>query len=136
MDQKQAVSAFAALAQEGRLRVVRLLVKAGPSGLAAGSISEALASSSSNMSFHFRQLEQAGLIMSRREGRSIIYSANFGALANLNRFLLEECCGARPELCGLVFVEGAETHHRGREAEARSGGCAATDKGLRKTAKG
>ena len=76
MNEKQALSAFAALSQETRLRIVRLLVTAGPDGMPAGAIGEAMAgASSSRMSFHLSPLEQAGLVESRRDGRSIIYSA-------------------------------------------------------------
>lgn len=99
MLERQALDAFAALSQETRLRIVRLLVQAGPDGLAAGSIGEAVGASSSNASFHLGQLERAGLIRSRREARSIIYSADLGGLTELIRFLMEDCCGGRPEIC-------------------------------------
>ena len=76
MDEAQALAAFAALSQETRLRIVRLLVTAGPDGLAAGTIGEAMGgASSSRMSFHLGQLQQAGLVTARREGRFILYSA-------------------------------------------------------------
>lgn len=102
MDERQALAAFAALSQEFRLRIVRLLVQAGPDGMAAGSIGEAIGSSSSNMSFHLKELERSGLIVSRRQARSIIYSASVPALAGLIRFLTEDCCGGRPEVCDLA----------------------------------
>ncbi|QIB36389.1 helix-turn-helix transcriptional regulator [Ancylobacter pratisalsi] len=100
MDEAQALGAFAALSQETRLRIVRLLVTAGPEGLAAGMIGEAMdGASSSRMSFHLNQLEQAGLVASRREGRSIIYSAAYPALSSLVEFLMRDCCQGHPEVC-------------------------------------
>jgi ArsR family transcriptional regulator len=99
MDQAQALNAFAALSQETRLQIVRLLVKAGPDGLAAGAIGEAVGASSSKASFHLSHLEQAGLIESRRESRSILYSAAYPALAGLVGFLMRDCCQGHPEVC-------------------------------------
>ena len=100
MDEKQALAAFAALSQETRLRVVRLLVAAGPAGLPAGAIGEAMdKASSSRMSFHLAHLEQAGLVTSRREGRSIIYSAAFSTLSGVIEFLMRDCCQGHPEVC-------------------------------------
>lgn len=100
MNQKQALDVFAALSQETRLRIVRLLVTVGPEGLPAGAIGEAMdGASSSRMSFHLSQLERAGLVMSRREGRSIIYSAAYPALAGLIAFLMRDCCHGHPEVC-------------------------------------
>lgn len=100
MNDEQALSAFAALSQETRLRIVRLLVQAGPDGMAAGAIGDAMdGASSSRMSFHLSHLEHAGLIQSRREGRSIIYSASYPALSELIQFLMRDCCQGRPEVC-------------------------------------
>ena len=99
MDEKQALSSFAALSQETRLRMVRHLVRAGPDGLAAGSLSEAVGLSSSNVSFHLSHLEQAGLIQSRREARRIIYTVRYEALSDLVQFLMRDCCQGRPEVC-------------------------------------
>jgi DNA-binding transcriptional ArsR family regulator len=99
MKEKQALDAFAALSQETRLRIVRLLVEAGPDGMAAGAIGEAVEASSSNVSFHLSHLERAGLIESRREARSIIYSAAYPALGGLIAFLMRDCCSGRPEVC-------------------------------------
>jgi DNA-binding transcriptional ArsR family regulator len=100
MNEKQALDAFAALSQETRLRIVRLLVAAGPEGLSAGVIGEAMdGASSSRMSFHLSHLEHAGLVGSRREGRSIIYSATFPALSGLVEFLMRDCCQGHPEVC-------------------------------------
>lgn len=100
MDDKQALGAFSALSQETRLRIVRLLVQAGPEGMAAGAIGQAMdQSSSSRMSFHLSHLEHAGLIHSRRDGRSIIYSASYAALSDLIQFLMRDCCHGHPEVC-------------------------------------
>ena len=100
MNEQQALDAFAALSQETRLRIVRLLVTAGPEGLSAGAIGEAMdGASSSRMSFHLGHLEQAGLVASRREGRSIIYSAAYPALSALVEFLMRDCCQGHPEVC-------------------------------------
>lgn len=99
MDERQVLAAFGALSQETRLRIVRLLVQAGPEGLAAGAIGEAVETSSSNTSFHLAHLERSGLVRSRREARSIIDSIDLPGLAGLVRFLMEDCCQGRPELC-------------------------------------
>jgi ArsR family transcriptional regulator len=99
MNETQALNALAALAQETRLQIVRLLVTAGPTGMAAGAIGDALAASSSRLSFHLSNLEQAGLVTSQREGRSIRYTAAYGALSGLIAFLMRDCCQGRPEVC-------------------------------------
>lgn len=99
MDERQALAAFAALAQEHRLRVVRQLVVAGAEGLAAGRIADAVGVSASSASFHLKELEQAGLVQARREGRSIFYSAAYPALSELVAFLMKDCCQGRPEVC-------------------------------------
>lgn len=99
MDQGQAQSAFAALSQETRLGIVRMLVKAGPVGMAAGAIAERAEVSSSNVSFHLKELEHAGLVSQRRESRSIIYSAHYDALRGIIEFLMKDCCAGHPEIC-------------------------------------
>lgn len=103
MEEIRALAAFSALSQETRLRIVRLLVIAGPKGMPAGAVGEALGgTSSSRLSFHLGHLEQAGLVQSRREGRQIIYSVVHAALADLIRFLMRDCCQNRPEVCALA----------------------------------
>jgi ArsR family transcriptional regulator len=87
-----AVEALGALAQESRLSVFRLLVKQGPSGLPAGAISEKLGIPAPTLSFHLSQLNHAGLVKSRRESRSIIYSADYETIKGLINFLMENCC--------------------------------------------
>ena len=99
LEEPQALNAFGALSQETRLKMVRILVQAGPEGMAAGAIGEAVDASSSSASFHLAHLERAGLIQSRRESRSIIYSANFEGLSGLVEFLMRDCCSGHPEVC-------------------------------------
>lgn len=104
MDESEALSSFAALSQETRLRVLRHLVQAGPDGCAAGAIAGAMDVSPSNLSFHLKELERAGLIAQRRAARSIIYAARYDALGALVRFLVEDCCNGRPEICGPAIA--------------------------------
>ena len=99
MEVKSAIDALAALAQESRLAVFRLLVREGPDGLPAGTIAERLTIPAPTLSFHLNQLSAAGLVISRREGRSIIYAANYAGMRDLLDFLVEDCCQGRPELC-------------------------------------
>ena len=96
MDTISAVQSLAALAQESRLEVFRLLVQAGPEGLPAGEIAGRLGIPSSTLSFHVKALAQAGLVESRQDGRFIFYSADFAAMNDLVAFLGENCCGGRP----------------------------------------
>ncbi len=103
MDERQALIAFGAMSQETRLRIVRLLVRAGAEGIAAGSIAEAAGVSPSNVSFHLKELERAGLVAARREARSIVYSAEYDALSGLIRFLMEDCCAGNPAICAPVL---------------------------------
>src|ERR1700677_3885134 len=94
-----AVKALGALAQESRLEVFRLLVRKGSAGMAAGDLSDHFAMPPATMSFHLKELSNAGLIASRRESRSIIYSANYAHMQQLVAFLLENCCaddGGKP----------------------------------------
>lgn len=95
METKHAVAALAALAQESRLAVFRLLVQAGPDGMAAGKISAALGVPPSSLSFHLKELTHAGMVRSRQEGRFVIYEANFSAAAALVAFLSENCCAGQ-----------------------------------------
>ncbi len=99
MDERQALIAFGALSQETRLKLLRLLVVAGRDGIAAGILAEQVEVSPSNVSFHLKELERAGLVATRRDSRSIVYSAEYDALSGLIRFLMEDCCSGRPEIC-------------------------------------
>jgi DNA-binding transcriptional ArsR family regulator len=92
MDIEQAVTAFGALSQETRLKVFRLLVQYGEQGTPAGTLSEALGIPHNTLSFHLAHMSNAGLVLSRRQGRSIIYSANFELITDLIRFIVEDCC--------------------------------------------
>lgn len=96
MDDARALQAFAALSQETRLAIVRALVVAGPEGLAAGAIAARMGVSPTNVSFHLKELERAGLIAQRRQSRSILYSACYDALGDLVTFLMEDCCAGHP----------------------------------------
>lgn len=100
MEKSQALAAFAALSQETRLSIVRMLVEAGDKGLAAGAIAQATGASASTISFHMKELERAGLVSQRRESRSILYSADYGALRALIAFMMEDCCAGDPRICG------------------------------------
>ena len=93
MDQKRAISALGALAQETRLELFRLLVTCGPEGLPAGVIAEKLGVMPSSLSFHLQQLVHAGLITQRRLSRQLIYSAEYGTMNELMAYLTENCCG-------------------------------------------
>ncbi|OQW75236.1 MAG: transcriptional regulator [Proteobacteria bacterium ST_bin11] len=93
MENKTAVIALAALAQESRLAIYRALVQAGPEGLAAGKISETTGIAPSSLSFHLKELAHANLISSRNESRFVIYTVNFSAMNDLLGFLTENCCG-------------------------------------------
>lgn len=92
MEMKQALDALGALSQETRLEVFRRLVRAGPEGMAAGDIAAAVDARLNTLSTHLKQLAAAGLVQSRREGRSIVYSVDFGTARELILYLLEDCC--------------------------------------------
>lgn len=93
MDSGRTIRALAALAQEHRLAVFRLLVQAGAEGIAAGAIAERMGVPASSMSFHLAQLTNAGLITQRRQSRSLIYTADYAAMNGLMGYLTENCCG-------------------------------------------
>ncbi|MBB3212234.1 DNA-binding transcriptional ArsR family regulator [Herbaspirillum sp. Sphag1AN] len=95
METKDIIAALAALAQESRLAVFRLLVQAGPDGMAASKIAESIAVTPSALSFHMKELFHAGLVQSRQDGRFVIYSANFGTMTDVITFLSSNCCGGR-----------------------------------------
>ncbi len=99
MKKREALAALAALAQENRLDVFRLLVEAGPDGLPAGSVAETLKLAPNNLTFHFDRLREAGLVTVRRDGRSMIYAARFDRMNGLVGYLTENCCGGQAEQC-------------------------------------
>jgi ArsR family transcriptional regulator, arsenate/arsenite/antimonite-responsive transcriptional repressor len=103
MEKTDAVAALAALAQDNRLDVFRLLVQAGPDGMPAGAVAAALELAPNTLTFHFDRLRMAGLVAVRRDGRSMIYAAQFDKMNALISFLTENCCAGAascaPELC-------------------------------------
>jgi DNA-binding transcriptional ArsR family regulator len=116
MESSSAVAALSALAQENRLDVFRLLVQTGPGGLAAGDVAERLEIPPATLSFHLAQLRQAGLLSMRRDGRSLIYSANYDGMNALMAFLTENCCrGAAP--CAVPASVKAKAPRRKRAAQ-------------------
>ena len=102
MEAKEATLAFAALSQETRLALLRLLMAQGPSGLPAGEIATRLNVPASTLSFHLAALERAGLTQATRQGRLIVHAARIAGVRQLLSFLTETCCGGRPELCGDI----------------------------------
>lgn len=108
MDQSKALAAFSALAHADRLALIRLLVPLGPEGLAAGEIARQLGLSASRLSFHLTQLEQAGLISSRRVARNVIYAAHFDGLGGIAAFLLQDCCCDSPSVKARCQKAAAE----------------------------
>jgi DNA-binding transcriptional ArsR family regulator len=116
MDQKHAIAALGALAQETRLELFRLLVTSGPEGLRAGVIAERLGVQPSSLSFHLAQLTHAGLITQRRLSRQLIYSADYGAMTELLAYLTENCCG-RGEAC-VSACDPADAFATGESDEA------------------
>lgn len=100
METIDAVAGFAALSQETRLNLMRILAERGATGMPAGEIASRLGLQPSTLSFHLAALEQAGLVQSTRQGRHIIYAVRFAGLRALFSFLSETCCGGRPDLCG------------------------------------
>lgn len=99
MEVNEALAAFSALAQPTRLAILKLLVRAGGAGVPAGEIAHAVEAPASTISNHLAILERAGLIASRRESRSIIYSSDLSGISDLLAYLIEDCCNGRPEIC-------------------------------------
>src|ERR1700723_1555331 len=99
MEKTDVVAALAALAQDNRLDVFRLLVKAGPEGMPAGGVANALKLAPNTLTFHFDRLRDAGLVTVRRDGRSMIYSAQYEQMNALLGFLTENCCAGAPATC-------------------------------------
>lgn len=99
MKRNEAVLTLAALAQDTRLEVFRSLVQAGPEGLPAGRLAEALGVAPATLSFHLKELERAGLVVSERQGRQIIYRAGYDRMSGLLDYLMKDCCQGAPEVC-------------------------------------
>ena len=102
MDINSAVNALEALAHETRLGVFRLLVQAGPEGLSAGDIAERMDARQNTMSSHLAKLHRAGIVTSQRDGRHIIYRADFDALGGVIVYLMKDCCGGSAQLCDPI----------------------------------
>ncbi|HTW27172.1 MAG TPA: metalloregulator ArsR/SmtB family transcription factor [Acetobacteraceae bacterium] len=107
MEKSSAIAALAALAQDSRLDIFRLLVQAGTEGLPAGRIGERLGLPSATLSFHLNQLRQAGLVTFRRDGRSLIYAAEYPVMNALLGYLTENCCQGDPAACGVGVCDGS-----------------------------
>ena len=103
MDKKPALAALAALGQDTRLEVFRLLVRAGADGLPAGEIASRLGTLQNTMSAHLKVLDHAGLVRAERDGRVVRYVADMTGFRDLLAFLMEDCCNGRPELCRPVI---------------------------------
>jgi ArsR family transcriptional regulator len=99
MEMKAAASAMSALGHEGRLAIFRILVRAGPDGVRAGRIADQVGVPGSTLSANLNVLTHAGLIESRREGRSIIYTARYDRMRDVLAYLLDDCCDGNPEIC-------------------------------------
>lgn len=115
MEAASAITALAALAQEHRLALFRLLVQAGGGGMAAGAIAEALGVPNSSLSFHLAQLNRAGLVRQERQGRSLVYTADFAAMNALVAYLTENCCGGAacgPEIACAVESEPSQPQRK------------------------
>jgi ArsR family transcriptional regulator, arsenate/arsenite/antimonite-responsive transcriptional repressor len=115
MEKMDAVAALAALAQDNRLDVYRLLVQAGPGGMAAGEVAAALGIAPNTLSFHFDRLRHAGLVSVARQGRSLIYAAGYETMNNLLGYLTDNCCGGRTELCEPVACVAAKPVRKRRK---------------------
>lgn len=115
MKKSDAVTALAALAQDNRLDVFRLLVQAGPEGMPAGKVAEELDLAPNTLTFHFDRLREAGLVTVHREGRSMIYAAQFDVMNTLLGFLTENCCQGATEKCAPAVCQPAKPR-RGKVA--------------------
>jgi ArsR family transcriptional regulator, arsenate/arsenite/antimonite-responsive transcriptional repressor len=119
MTEAKIVACLAALAHQHRLRIFRLLVKQGPSGMPAGEIADQVGIRPNNMSFHLKELDRAGLLRQTREGRYIRYAIDVEGMRQLLTYLTEECCQGRPELCGDVFVAASKVCRPRKKASVK-----------------
>ena len=114
MKKTDVVAALAALAQDSRLDIFRLLVQAGPEGMPAGTVATALDLAPNTLTFHFDRLRTAGLVTVRREGRSMIYAAQFDKMNSLLGFLTENCCRGAPGSCRPIARSSKGTSRKER----------------------
>ena len=114
MEKIETLAALAALAQENRLDVFRLLVQAGPGGLAAGAVAEKLSLAPNTLSFHFDRLKQAGLVSCTRDGRSLIYAARFETVNGLLAYLTENCCSGVASDCAPAACSAPPTRRKAK----------------------
>ncbi|MBV9509005.1 MAG: helix-turn-helix transcriptional regulator [Caulobacteraceae bacterium] len=121
MEVNTAVRRLSALAQESRLSVVRLLIKTGPEGLAAGEIARTLGIAPNTLSAQLTVLANAGLVANRRDGRSIIYAADFDGMSELLVYLMEDCCQGRPEVCAPLAQAASRAACCDAPAQSRKG---------------
>lgn len=119
MAEPKIVAALAALAHQHRLRIFRLLVKQGPSGMPAGEIADQVGISPTNTSFHLKELDRAGLLRATRAGRYIRYAIDVEGMRQLLTYLTEECCQGRPELCGDAFVVASKVCRPRKKASVK-----------------
>lgn len=105
MEIKTALAAFSALSQETRLEIFQHLVRFGPEGRQAGEIGQDMAVAPSTLSFHLKELEQAGLVTSDRQGRHIVYRADYAGIRDLIDFIMADCCQGDPRLCGPYIIK-------------------------------
>jgi DNA-binding transcriptional ArsR family regulator len=115
MEKSNAVAALAALAQDNRLDVFRLLVEAGPQGMPAGQVAAALKLAPNTLTFHFDRLRGAGLVSVRRDGRSMIYAARYDTMNELLGYLTENCCQGRADRCVPARMKRAPAPARRKE---------------------
>jgi len=118
MEKEQAIAALTALAQENRLDAFRLLVQAGPEGMAAGEVAAALHVPANTLSFHFDRLRNAGLVKTERRSRSLIYTARYETMNALLGYLTENCCQGKPEECAGVACDPAAINRNARQETA------------------
>jgi ArsR family transcriptional regulator len=119
METPHVIEALGALAHEHRLAVYRLLVERGPQGLPAGAIGEGIGVVPSSLTFHLQALQRAGLILQRREGRQLIYSADFDAMKGLVGYLTENCCAGNDQACATAcepVATAAKVHNKPRRS--------------------
>ncbi|MGA7936407.1 MAG: metalloregulator ArsR/SmtB family transcription factor [Kovacikia sp.] len=123
MEKLAAITALAALAQESRLDIFRLLVQAGPEGIPAGQIGERLGLPAATLSFHLNQLRQANLVQYRRESRSLIYTAAYTSMNALMGYLSENCCQGNATACSIKVCDPTSSEGKCHETSTSARLC-------------